>query len=108
MRNRTIPLQLLLFPGRADEFNAVRALETITFCVVVFATVLLGVYVFAEGARRQSVAIVLMVLCFLAGKAPLCKEPALSGLAEREREGERGEEERERGTEEERGGGEED
>ena len=85
-----------------------RALETITFCVVVFATVLLGVYVFAEGARRQSVAIVLMVLCFLAGKAPLCKEPALSGLAERERgrrggggrerDGER-EEERERGKE---------
>ncbi|XP_076465675.1 uncharacterized protein LOC143297291 [Babylonia areolata] len=54
-----------------DDFNAVRALETIVFCVVVFATILLAVYVFFEGVRRQSVAIVLMVLCFLAGTVSL-------------------------------------
>lgn len=53
------------------DFNGVRALETITFCIVVFATVLCAVYVFAEAVRRQSVAIVLMVLCFLAGTTSL-------------------------------------
>lgn len=50
-----------------NEFNAVRALETITFCVVVFAAVMIFIYVFVEAARRRSVAIVLMVLCFFAG-----------------------------------------
>nr|KAG5709945.1 hypothetical protein BaRGS_029987 [Batillaria attramentaria] len=49
------------------EFNAVRALETITFCVVIFASVMIFIYVFVEAARRRSVAIVLMVLCFFAG-----------------------------------------
>lgn len=56
---------------QTDDFNAVRALETITFCIAVFATVLCGVYVFAEAARRRSVAIVLMVLCFIAGTVSL-------------------------------------
>lgn len=50
-----------------NEFNGVRALETITFCVVVFAAVMIFIYVFVEAARRRSVAIVLMVLCFFAG-----------------------------------------
>ncbi|KAL8565208.1 hypothetical protein ACOMHN_001106 [Nucella lapillus] len=54
-----------------DDFNGVRALETIVFCVVVFTTVLMGIYVFFEGARRQSVAIVLMILCFFTGTVSL-------------------------------------
>ncbi|KAK7116335.1 uncharacterized protein [Littorina saxatilis] len=50
-----------------SDFNGVRALETIVFCLLVFGTVLCGVYIFVEAARRQSVAVVLMILCFIAG-----------------------------------------
>ena len=48
-------------------FHAVRAMETITFCLATFACILMTMYVFSEMSRRQSVAITLMVICISAG-----------------------------------------
>uniref|UniRef100_A0A0B7AF25 Uncharacterized protein n=1 Tax=Arion vulgaris TaxID=1028688 RepID=A0A0B7AF25_9EUPU len=50
-------------------FNAVRALETITFCVSVFTVILLFIFMCVEMARRQTVAAAIMFLCYIAGGA---------------------------------------
>lgn len=49
------------------EFNAVRALETITFCMSVFTVILLIIYMCAQIRKRQTMAAVIMVLCYLSG-----------------------------------------
>ncbi|XP_055896591.1 uncharacterized protein LOC106065833 [Biomphalaria glabrata] len=48
-------------------FNAVRAMETITFCLAFFTMVLLFIYMCAEGMRTPTGAAVIMVLCYVAG-----------------------------------------
>ncbi|BFY98371.1 hypothetical protein BsWGS_01421 [Bradybaena similaris] len=50
-----------------DSFNAVRGLETVTFCIAVFTVILLFIFMCAEMARRQTVAAVIMFLCYIAG-----------------------------------------
>ncbi|KAH9508574.1 hypothetical protein Btru_052054 [Bulinus truncatus] len=48
-------------------FNAVRALETITFCVAIFTMILLLIYMCAEAMRTPTGAAVIMILCYIAG-----------------------------------------
>ncbi|XP_059174071.1 uncharacterized protein LOC131954421 [Physella acuta] len=50
-----------------DAFNAVRGLETVTFCLAVFVAVLLMIYMCAEGLRKPTVAAVIMSLLYIAG-----------------------------------------
>ncbi|CAG5118723.1 unnamed protein product [Candidula unifasciata] len=51
----------------SDMFNAVRGLETVTFCIVVFTVILLFIFMCMETARRQTFAAVIMFLCYIAG-----------------------------------------
>ncbi|XP_041374145.1 uncharacterized protein LOC121387182 [Gigantopelta aegis] len=50
-----------------ELFNATRAMMTISFLLVIMATVLLFVYVFFNSARIQGLAMVCMWLCFAMG-----------------------------------------
>jgi len=50
-----------------DAFNAVRAMETVAFCLSVLALVLLLVYVCSHVDGRHSFALVLLVLMYAAG-----------------------------------------
>ncbi|KAK7116336.1 uncharacterized protein [Littorina saxatilis] len=52
---------------QTDIFNAVRGLETVTMCLAIFGTVMLLVYVLVDAARTRLVAIVLVILFFIAG-----------------------------------------
>ncbi|GFO24720.1 hypothetical protein PoB_005122500 [Plakobranchus ocellatus] len=50
-----------------DEFNAVRGLETVTFCLSVFTVILLIIYMCVQLGKRQTMAAVIMILCYIAG-----------------------------------------
>ncbi|KAK7116337.1 uncharacterized protein [Littorina saxatilis] len=50
-----------------DTVEAIRAMETITFCMAIFGTVFLGVYIFVEGTRTRCIAIVLLVIFYIMG-----------------------------------------
>lgn len=50
-----------------DSFNAVRAVETITFCLAVFAIVLLLIYTCARIDNRHTFALVVMIILYAAG-----------------------------------------
>lgn len=58
---------VLIFLFFSDSFNAVRGLETVTFCLAVFTLILLIIYMCADFARKQTMAAVIMVLLYIAG-----------------------------------------
>ena len=54
-----------MFP---DNFRATQAFEIMALLMFLGAPVLLGIYVFAAGARTYNYAVFCMVMCFLTGK----------------------------------------
>ncbi|XP_076444112.1 uncharacterized protein LOC143282379 [Babylonia areolata] len=54
-----------------EEFNAVRGLETVVLCLTIILSVLLIIYLCAEGARVLNFVVFLIVVCFITGLASL-------------------------------------
>jgi hypothetical protein len=52
---------------QTDMFNAVRGLESVTFVLVVFVIIVMFIFMCMETARQQTVAAVIMFLCYIAG-----------------------------------------